>query len=456
MADYRNAYYFEVKQLLNFQRTIMGRYRFSIDLGETFTDFVIMDDAGKLSIKKIPTTIHDSTQSLVEEIGYFVTECKIEPSEVEALVVGMSVQMPPAMAITCARDLENKLLADSWSTPLRLVTNHGQLLPIDEAAENPESIMYPRIGGLMTGRYFGNQIGQKNLVVLRIGGSSAFVSLQTELSSTSMHSLDASLENQVRSFSVGGNSYIGLNENNEPVLLAEHATPGPGPACFDRGGIYPTLTDADLVLGYLNKDYFLYGAIPLKVDLAKKAILEHLATPLKISVEEAAMRVSNGVEATIAAQIRELTGAHTAELESYSLLAFGGAGPVHACEIARQLGISQVVVPVGAGVSSALGYLLVLAENNPEWEIPAAMQRAGYYNPTNRTGDFHALKGYRSVYYEKDLTPCGCPIYDRAGIRAEDTLSGPAIIEGPETTVVMHEKSYARMDSFRNLRILLR
>jgi N-methylhydantoinase A/oxoprolinase/acetone carboxylase beta subunit len=325
---------------------------------------------------------------------------------------------------------------------------------IDEAAENPESIMYPRIGGLMTGRYFGEQIGQKNLVVLRIGGSSSFVSLQTELSATSMDSLDQSLESQVRSFAIGGNSYIGLNESNEPVLLPEHATPGPGPACFGRGGQFPTLTD--LVLGYLNKDYFLYGAIPLKVELAKKAILEHLGTPLTISVEEAAMRVANGVEANIANQIRELTDGHSAELESYSLLAFGGAGPVHACEIARQLGIKQVVVPVGAGVSSALGYLLVLAENDPEWKIPSSMQRAGYYNPTNRSGDFHALKGYRSVYYEKDLTPCGCPIYDRAGIRAEDTLSGPAIIEGPESTVVIHEKSYARMDSYRNLRIFLR
>ncbi|RRB07109.1 hydantoinase/oxoprolinase family protein [Larkinella rosea] len=434
----------------------MSRYRFSIDLGETFTDFVLMDDAGRLSIKKIPTTIHDSTQSLAEAIGFFLQECQIEPAVIEALVVGMSVQMPANMAIGCARDLERQLVAAGWTTPIRLVTNHGRLLLIEEASTEAESIMFPRIGGLLTGRYFGNQIGQKNLVVLRIGGASAFVSLQTELSDTSMDALDQSLENQVKSFALGGNSYIGIDENKEPVLLSEHATPGPGPACFDRGGEYPTLTDADLVLGYLNKDYFLYGAIPLKVELAKKAILKYVATPLNSTVEEAAMRVSNGVEESIANQIRELTSAHSAPPESYSLLAFGGAGPVHACEIARLLGIKQVVVPVGAGVSSALGYLLVLAENDPEWQIPTAMQRAGYYNPTHRTGDFHALKGYRSVYYEKDLTPCGCPIYDRAGIRSEDTLSGPAIIEGPESTVVMREKSYARMDTFRNLWIYLR
>ncbi|GAB3922471.1 hydantoinase/oxoprolinase family protein [Larkinella terrae] len=434
----------------------MSRYRFSTDLGETFTDFVLVDDTGRLSVKKIPITIHDSTQRIVQEIGVFLAENKIEPAVVEALVVGMSVQMPQEMAIDCARDFEKKLMEDGWVTPVRWVTGHGRLLLTEEAAENPESIMSPRIGGLMTGRYFGEQIGQKNLMELRIGGSTSFVSLQTETSSRSMDSLDQSLENQVRSFSLGGNSYIGINENNEPVLRPEHAIPGPGPACFDRGGQYPTLTDADLVMGYLNKDYFLYGSIPLKTDLAKKAIQEYVANPLKISVVEAAMRVSNGVEATIVGQIRELTSTHGAQLESYSLLAFGGAGPVHACEIARQLGIKQVVVPVGAGVSSALGYLLVLAANDPQWEIPPAMQRAGYYNPTNRTGDFYALKGYRSVYYEKDLTPCGCPIYDRAGIRSEDTLSGPAIIEGPESTVVMPEKSHARMDANRNLRIYLR
>ncbi|GAB3339165.1 hypothetical protein GCM10027299_51900 [Larkinella ripae] len=434
----------------------MSRYRFSIDLGETFTDFVLMDDTGRLSIKKIPTTIHDSTVSLVEDLGFFLAECNVEPVGVEMMVVGLNVQMPPALAIQCARDLEEKLQANGWICPIRLVTSHGQLVPVGEAAENPEAIMHPGIGGLMTGRYFGEQIGQKNLIILRIGGSSAFVSLQTELSSRSLGTLDQSLESQVKSLPIGGNSYVGINENSEPVLLPEHATPGPGPACFGRGGEYPTLTDADLVMGYLNKDYFLYGAIPLKVELAKKAILKYLATPLNISVVEAAMRVSDGVETTISNHIRELTGAHSAKLESYSLLAFGGAGPVHACEIARQLGISRVVVPVGAGVSSALGYLLVLAENDPEWKIPPTIQRAGYYNPTQRSGDFHALKGYRSVYYEKDLTPCGCPIYDRAGIRAEDTLSGPAIIEGPESTVVMREKSHARMDLNRNLQIFLR
>ncbi|RAK00317.1 hydantoinase/oxoprolinase-like protein [Larkinella arboricola] len=434
----------------------MSRYRFSIDLGETFTDFVILDDTGRLSIKKIPTTIHDSIHNLVEDLRYFVMECKIEIADIEALVVGISVQMPPDRAINCARDLEQQLLAAGWPSPLQLVTNHGQLLRIHEAAENPEAIMSPRIGGLMTGRYFGEQMEQKNLVVLRIGGASAFLSLQTELSARSMDTLDQSLEKYGLSLPIGGNSYIGLNDKGEPVLQPEHATPGPGPACFDRGGDLPTLTDADLVLGYLNKDYFLYGAIPLKIELAKKAILKHLATPLNISVEEAAMRVSSGVDATIADHIRKLTGAHTRNLESYSLLAFGGAGPVHACEIARLVGISQMVVPVGAGVSSALGYLLVLSENDPDWQIPKAMQRAGYYNPTRRLGDFYALKGYRSVYYEKDLTPCGCPIYDRAGIRSDDTLSGPAIIEGPETTVVMREKSYARMDAFRNLRISMR
>ncbi|MFD1139762.1 hydantoinase/oxoprolinase family protein [Larkinella insperata] len=434
----------------------MSRYRFSIDLGETFTDFVLLDDTGRLSIKKIPATIHDSVRKLAEELVFFVSECKIEIANIEVLVAGMSVQIPPDKAIGCARDLEQQLLAYGLICPLQLVTNHGQLLRIDEAAENPENIMAPRIGGLMTGRYFGEQMGQKNLVVLRIGGSSAFLSLQTELSARSMDTLDQSLEGYGLSLPLGGNSYIGLNDKGELFLLPEHATPGPGPACFDRGGELPTLTDADLVLGYLNKDYFLYGAIPLKIELAKKAILKHLATPLNISVEEAAMRVSSGVDATIADHIRQLTGTHTRTLESYSLLAFGGAGPVHGCEIARMVGISQMVVPVGAGVSSALGYLLVMAENDPDWQIPKAMHRAGYYNPTRRSGDFHALKGYRSVYYEKDLTPCGCPIYDRAGIRTDDTLSGPAIVEGPETTVVMREKSYARMDAFRNLRISMR
>ncbi|WP_128543594.1 hydantoinase/oxoprolinase family protein [Larkinella soli] len=431
----------------------MSRYRFSIDLGETFTDFVLIDEAGRLSIKKIPTTFHDSIRSLVDDVNQFVKVENQAPVEaVEAHMVGMSVQMPPESAIDCVRHLEQELRSEGWNCGIRLVATDGRLLSVEEAAADPEQIMNPRIGGVVTGQFFGRQIGRKNLILLRIGGSSALIAMLDEVSDEAPTEI---LVQAGRSLSIGGNSYVGIDSEGAITILTDHATPGPGPACFNRGGTRPTLTDVDLILGYLNRDFFLYGAIPLSMEAARRAIDEHIARPLALTVEEASMRVCRQMEKQIADVVRELAGNQPVDFSRYTMLAFGGAGPVHASDISLELGIKEFVVPVGAGVASALGYLLAVPDD-ANWKTPPIIYRAGYYNPKNREGDFHALKGYRSVYYETDLIPCGCPIYDRAGIRADDSLSGPAIIEGPETTVVIREKSFAQMDSFRNLRISLR
>ncbi|MBI4506423.1 MAG: hydantoinase/oxoprolinase family protein [Chloroflexi bacterium] len=129
----------------------------------------------------------------------------------------------------------------------------------------------------------------------------------------------------------------------------------PGPACYGRGGDLPTVTDADLLLGLLNAAYFLGGTFPLDAELARRAVARHVATPLGLAVEEAAAGIFRVVNANMA----QAVGVHAAEkgvnVQRCALVAIGGAGPVHACAVARQLGIRRVVVPDKAGVFSALG-----------------------------------------------------------------------------------------------------
>ncbi len=132
----------------------------------------------------------------------------------------------------------------------------------------------------------------------------------------------------------------------------------PGPVCYRRGGSEPTVTDADLVLGRLDPDYFLGGEMPLDLERALDVLANGVARELRLSTPEAALGVSRIVDETMTAATRMHLAEKGRDPRRYTLIAFGGAGPVHACNLARLLKMGRVVVPLGAGVTSALGFLV--------------------------------------------------------------------------------------------------
>ncbi|MBI4444440.1 MAG: hydantoinase/oxoprolinase family protein [Acidobacteria bacterium] len=131
----------------------------------------------------------------------------------------------------------------------------------------------------------------------------------------------------------------------------------PGPACYGRGGIQPTCTDADLVLGYLNADYFLGGRIKLQTQLAREAIQEHIARKLKLSVEEAAAGMFTVINNNMVDGIREVSIQRGYDPRDFPLVVAGGAGPIHAAVIAKELEIPLVVVPRASSIFCAAGML---------------------------------------------------------------------------------------------------
>jgi N-methylhydantoinase A/oxoprolinase/acetone carboxylase beta subunit len=137
----------------------------------------------------------------------------------------------------------------------------------------------------------------------------------------------------------------------------ESAGSEPGPACYGRGGERPTVTDANLVLGYLDAGYFLGGAMPLDRRAAEAAIRRHVGEPLGLPVEEAAW----GIHAIVTENMANAALMHAVErgkeIDTYQLYAFGGAAPMHVGTLAERLGIRTVVVPPGAGVRSCFGFL---------------------------------------------------------------------------------------------------
>jgi N-methylhydantoinase A len=155
----------------------------------------------------------------------------------------------------------------------------------------------------------------------------------------------------------GGGSVAHVDRLGLLKVGPESAESEPGPACYGRGGTRPTVTDADLVLGYIGADSFLRGRMKLDRGAAHGAIAEHIARPLGMSVEEAAWGIHQVVNENMAAAARVHLLEHGRTPERYSMIAFGGAGPTHAYGVAKALKLPRIVVPWQAGVGSAFGML---------------------------------------------------------------------------------------------------
>jgi N-methylhydantoinase A len=154
----------------------------------------------------------------------------------------------------------------------------------------------------------------------------------------------------------GGGSIAGAADG---IIAVGHESAGsePGPACYGRGGDRPTVTDANLVLGYLHPDSFLGGELRLDTAAARRAIDRHLAAPLGLDVEQAAWGVHALATESMAGAVRLVSVDRGQDPRDLCLVAFGGAGPAHAARIARRCGIPTVIFPRAAGVASAMGLL---------------------------------------------------------------------------------------------------
>jgi N-methylhydantoinase A len=154
----------------------------------------------------------------------------------------------------------------------------------------------------------------------------------------------------------GGGSIARINRMGLLQVGPESAGADPGPVCYHRGGRHPTVTDADLALGYLDPDYFLGGAMPLNREAAESAIRAHIAEPLGVSPENAAFGIHDLINETMAAAAKTHIAEKGGNPSQITVTAFGGAGPVHAYGLAKKIGASKILVPPLAGVGSALGF----------------------------------------------------------------------------------------------------
>ncbi len=161
----------------------------------------------------------------------------------------------------------------------------------------------------------------------------------------------------ITTIGAGGGSIGWIDEGGLLRMGPESAGSRPGPACYGRGGERPTCTDANLVLGYLDPEFFAGGKLPLDAEAAQRAVLEHVATPLDLSTEQAAAGMYRIINANMAHGVREITVKRGLDPREFPMVVAGGAGSLHACMIANELEIPLLIVPRTASVLCAAGML---------------------------------------------------------------------------------------------------
>jgi N-methylhydantoinase A len=218
-------------------------------------------------------------------------------------------------------------------------------------------------GGAQASALLSGDYARRGLVTLDMGGTSADIAfieggvpLETTESVIARRQIDVPALDMT-TISAGGGSIAAVDRGGFLVVGPQSAGADPGPACYGRGGTRPTVTDADVVCGYLNPDYFLGGAQKLDVEASRRALDEHVSKPLGLDTVSAAAGIRRIVDMRMADEVRVFAAKRGVDLTSFTLLPFGGAGAVHAAAVADELNMRRILVPPRPGAFSALGLL---------------------------------------------------------------------------------------------------
>jgi N-methylhydantoinase A len=247
---------------------------------------------------------------------------------------------------------------------LIMQSNGGVMAPEMAARFGCRTLLSGPAGGPVAGIFCGERAGYKDLITMDMGGTSfdvsfikgGQVSFTTE-GSVGGHAMAFPVLD-IRTVGAGGGSIASVDEGGVLHVGPASAGANPGPMCYGRGGIEPTVTDADLVLGYLGSDDFLGGNFRLDLAAARQGIEERIAKPLGIETVRAAEGINRLVNSTMADAIRLVSIGEGYDPRQCVLVVAGGAGAVHAAAIARELGIRTLLIPREASVFCAAGMLL--------------------------------------------------------------------------------------------------
>ena len=332
--------------------------------------------------------------------------------------------------------------------PLLVIASNGGVVGARAAADKPVfCVQSGPSAGVAGAARLGRVTGAQNLIAFDMGGTTAKASLVEDgrVSLTSEYEFREGISTPSRFIKAGGYmlkvpaidiAEVGAGAGSIAWIDAggllrvgpESAGAAPGPACYAIGGTRPTVTDANVALGFLNPEYLAGGELKLDAARAEAAIREQVAGPLGLSVVEAAHGIREVANANMARAIRSVTIERGRDPRDFTLVAFGGSGPVHAVDVARALEIPRVLVPAAPGVFTAVGMLASDVEHHFV-RAHAAMFARLEIEPANRALDElvgEALATLRSEGYPDDRVrlEVGCDLR-YAGQASELTIPLP-------------------------------
>lgn len=467
--------------------------------------------------------------------------------------------------------LARGLAAREVNAPVSIITSDGGTISCETAVRFPVRLVESGpAGGATASAYFGRSLGLDRVIALDMGGTTAKIcvlddgkperSTEFEVGRVFRFARGSGLPLKVPvlemiEIGAGGGSIAHIDSLGLLRVGPQSAASSPGPACYDLGGAEPTVTDADLYLGYLDADYFLGGRMKLDRERSVRAIEDRIAGPLGVDPTRAAWGMHEVVNNNMARAAKVHCLERGKDSRDYVLVAYGGAGPVHAYQVAMELGIRKMLFPLRAGVMSAFGFLvappafeLIRADvasledvdlgrvnrllDGMEGEgrtlvhtagvpakdltverevalrfagqsfdllvgVPAgALRRAEidtlrerffrlyqrrYHRlnrempveivhwrvvvrgpsprirlaPLERHAQARALKNHRPVFSPEQGRFVQCPVYDRYALKPRTRLTGPAVIEEPESTAVIGRGALVEVDTGGNLLVSL-
>lgn len=280
--------------------------------------------------------------------------------------------------------LEGDLTASGVQSPLLIMQSNGGLMSAAAAAQKPMHIVESGpAAGVVGAQVLGRAAGIDHLISFDMGGTTAKAGIieRGEFSRALEYQVGGGIMTGSRLLTgagyllrvpaidlaevgAGGGSIVRIDAGGSMVVGPDSAGAVPGPVCYDTGGTEPTVTDASLILGHLNAEFLVGGALKLTAERARKIFDERIARPLGLSLEHAAYGAQRIASASMMRAIRAVSIERGRDPRDYTLCAFGGNGPVFACTMAKELGMRRVLVPPSPGLFSAFGLLYAEVEHH--------------------------------------------------------------------------------------------
>lgn len=333
--------------------------------------FSFLDPTHEQRIRDLLAAGHpDLTVSLSSEVDPAFREYE------RTVVTAFDAYVKPVLSRYLSR-MRESLAEQGVAAPLQVMQSRGGVSGEAVAVQRPVRLFLSGpAAGVVGGLHCARVAGHGDVITVDIGGTSCDIALVSE--GAPVVRAEGRIDGfpvrvpmvDVNAIGAGGGSIAWMDAAGGLRVGPHSAGAEPGPACYGRGGEEATVTDASLVLGYLNPGYFAAGSLSLDPDLARRTIESRIAKPLGLDVEAAALGIHRIVNAQMAEGIRLVSIRRGFDPRDFALVALGGAGPVHATVLAEELGIGSVIVPRHPGVLSAAGLLAAAIEHEVSVGFP--------------------------------------------------------------------------------------